>query len=92
MTKRLIRFLLIIKSFFSIAQKHLQVKYISEEITIDGILDEKSWEKATRASDFWQYFPKDTIQAKSQTYISMTYDNQELYIRIKVYSGNINYE
>jgi hypothetical protein len=91
MTKTLICFLVIITSFSSIAQKSVQVKYISEGINIDASLDEKAWGEVTPASDFWQYFPTDTIQAKNQTEISMLYDDQKLYIGIKVYSSDDNY-
>ena len=91
MTKTLFCFLIIITSFSSIAQKSVQVKYISQDINIDAILDEAAWENATPASKFWQYFPTDTIQAKNQTEISMLYDDQKLYVGIKVYSSDDNY-
>ena len=91
MINRLICFLIISTSFSSIAQKKVQVKYISEDITIDAILDDTAWEKAVPASEFWQYFPTDTIQAKNQTEISMLYDDQKLYVGIKVYSSGDDY-
>ena len=91
MTKTLICLLVIIYSFTSIAQKSVKVKHISETITIDAVLDETAWQKVAPASDFWQYFPTDTIQAKKQTEIFMLYDNQKLYIGIKVYSSGDDY-
>jgi hypothetical protein len=91
MTKTFICLLVIIASFSSIAQKSVQVKYISQDISIDGILDETAWEKVAPASEFWQYFPTDTIQAKNQTEISMLYDDLKLYVGIKVYSSDDDY-
>ncbi len=91
MINRLICFLIISTSFSSIAQKKVQVKCISEDIIIDAILDETAWEKAVPASEFWQYFPTDTIQARNQTEISMLYDDQKLYVGIKVYSSGDDY-
>ncbi|MFT5102857.1 MAG: hypothetical protein ACI86C_000504 [Candidatus Latescibacterota bacterium] len=67
-------------------QKTVNVNYISEPITLDAVLDEGAWQQAIPASNFWQYFPTDSIQAKSQTEISMLFDDQKLYIGMKVYA------
>lgn len=72
-------------------QKEFVVKYISEPIKIDGILDEPAWETSDFAGDFWQYFPEDTVQATNQTTIKMLYDEQNLYVGIKVNSIGDNY-
>lgn len=64
-------------------QKSFTVKLISEEIKIDGILDEPIWESAESAKDFHQYFPSDSVMAIQQTDIKMLYDNKTLYIAIK---------
>ncbi|MDT0622818.1 DUF5916 domain-containing protein [Croceitalea vernalis] len=64
-------------------EKSFTVKLITEEIKIDGILDESVWEKAESAKDFHQYFPSDSVMAIQQTDIKMLYDNKTLYIAIK---------
>ncbi len=60
-------------------------------ITIDGVLDEEAWFTGKPAIHFWQHFPVDTIQAKHQTEIYMTYDEQNLYIATKCYSATDDY-
>lgn len=65
--------------------KEFHVKYVNTPISIDGILDEPVWEQAEPASDFWQYFPSDSIQAKNQSEIRMLYNENMLYVGIKVY-------
>ncbi len=68
----------------SAQEKKVSVKYISETITIDGNLNESVWEQVAPATDFWQYFPTDTIQAQNQTEIRFLYDDKKLYVGIKV--------
>ncbi|MFD2585301.1 DUF5916 domain-containing protein [Croceitalea marina] len=63
--------------------KSFTVKLISENIKIDGILDEPIWDSAESAKDFHQYFPSDSVMAEQQTTIKMLYDNTTLYIAIK---------
>ena len=52
-----------------VMKKSVTVKYINEEITIDGVLSESSWDDAKKATNFFQYFPTDTVQAKRQAEI-----------------------
>lgn len=76
--------------FFS-QHKEFVVKYISEPIKIDAILDEPVWETSDSAKDFWQYFPTDTLQATNQSTIKMLYDDSNLYIGIRVNSVGSQY-
>ncbi len=71
--------------------KEVPVKLITSDITIDGILDEASWQETTAASNFWQYFPTDTIQATNQTEIKFLYDDRKLYVGIKIYAPDDDY-
>lgn len=83
--------------FFSISclaqneDKNFTVKYISENITADGILDEPIWETAESAHDFWQYFPEDSKHAQQQSDIKMLIDDENLYIGIKINAAGKNY-
>ena len=72
-------------------QKSFTVKYITEEIVPDGILDEPIWEEAESAANFWEYFPVDSIQARKQSEIKMLYDETNLYVGITIYSAGKNY-
>jgi hypothetical protein len=71
--------------------KSVQVKYINETITLDGQLNESSWSEAETATDFWNYFPTDSTQAKQQPVIKMLYDDTNLYVGIKVNSPSNDY-
>lgn len=67
------------------------VKQIDAPISPDGVLDEPIWQTADMATDFWQYFPVDSIKAKKDTEIRMLYDENNLYIGITVYTTGTNY-
>ncbi len=75
-------------SLFS-QSKSLSVAYTTEPITLDGVLNEPVWTKAKAATNFWNYFPTDSIQAKQQSEIKMLFDDTNLYVGISVNaSGN----
>jgi len=76
---------------FSSKQKSFTVKYVTADITLDGILDEAVWEEAESAHDFWSYFPVDSLQAKEQSDIKMMYDDKNLYIGITVNTKGKDY-
>lgn len=73
-------------------RKTFVVKEITETIIVDGRLDEPIWEMAGDGpTEFWQYFPLDSKQAKKQSTIKILYDNKNLYVGIKAYSSGKNY-
>ncbi|VAV86277.1 FIG01019798: hypothetical protein, partial [hydrothermal vent metagenome] len=74
-------------SFSQTKNKTVYVKYINEPITVDAILDEDAWSKAKPATNFWEWFPSDSIQAKQQTEIKMLFDDDNLYIGMKINSS-----
>ena len=46
-------------------QKSFTVKFISENIIADGVLDEPIWEMAGNGADeFWEYFPCRIMDAR----------------------------
>lgn len=83
------RFLLI-SLFFSIstnalaqkknAQYELKIRPNSSEIKIDGIMNEKAWQDADLASEFFMVQPMDTSYAQIRTDVKMSYDKDFLYI------------
>ena len=82
-------FLVVIKGFSQATpNKTVYVKYVTEPIMVDAILDEESWSDAKPATNFWQHFPTDTQQAKQQAEIKMMFDDRNLYVGMKVYSSN----
>ncbi len=62
------------------AQPPIFLKETTEEIVIDGELSEEAWYSGTPATNFWENFPSDSVQAEYQTEIYMTYDEEYLYI------------
>jgi len=81
--------------FFTFAiqgqEKSFTVKYISEPISLDGSLDENVWQTAESATEFYQYFPTDSILANQQSDIKMLYDDTTLYVGITVYTAGNDY-
>ena len=67
MSKKIL-FLLIFSTCFDLmfAQKFIDSTYVkltNQKIVINGIDDESDWDKAESRSNFWQWFPTDTIKA-----------------------------
>ncbi|MAW82852.1 MAG: hydrolase [Crocinitomicaceae bacterium] len=85
-------FLLIFSFFFNqiFSQKKVDstyVRFTNQKIIIDGIDDEIDWEKAELKSDFWQWFPTDSIKAIKQTEIKFLHDLNNIYAFIKCYES-----
>jgi hypothetical protein len=98
MLKTLIQKLFLIVCFFVLslvlrAQEHrsLDVPKISDKITIDGVLDENRYQKAPQVSDFWQYFPKDSIKSQHKTEVWFSYDDKFLYVAARCYTTGKKY-
>jgi len=72
-------------------QRSFTVKYISETIVTDGILDEGIWTTAESANNFWEYFPMDSIRAQQQSEVKILYDDTNLYVGIKANALGKNY-
>lgn len=62
--------------------RSLHVRYTTDPITIDGIMDEPVWETADVADNFWQFFPTDTARAKLPTKVWMLYDDHTIYAAV----------
>ncbi len=71
--------------------KSIKVNYTTAAFNIDGVLDESQWGHIEPATDFWQYFPTDSLLAKSQTEVSLATDGKNLYVGIKCYGAGNNW-
>jgi len=69
-----------------IAAQDYTVKYISDDITIDGVESEKIWEEANVGNDFWQWRPEDDVKAIKQTEFKAVFDDENLYFLVKAYT------
>lgn len=72
-------------------KKSFIVKYTTDKITIDGVLDYPTWDNAESIGEMQQYFPSDSIPAIQQTEIKMLYDDTNLYVSIKAYTEGNDY-
>lgn len=81
-------FILFSTAIFSQTKKatpSLLIKKASDKIIIDGELNEKSWEDAELAKDFFQMFPFDTSYAKTKTEVKVCYDENFFYVSAVCY-------
>ena len=63
------------------------IRQATSTIKIDGVVDEKAWQKAAEAKDFFMVLPMDTSRAAVKTEVRMTYDNDHLYIMAVCHEG-----
>lgn len=71
--------------------KKVTAKFITEAITLDGVLDEPVWETAETGSDFIQFFPTDSTNAKFTSSFKIIYSENTLYIGVRAESAHGNY-
>lgn len=92
--KNLTILLFFIQCFTSFSQisEDININKTSEEIVLDGILDEETWKSCkVHAKDFFQYFPSDSILAEEQTTIRMSFDDENLYVGIECFTSGDNF-
>jgi hypothetical protein len=70
------------------AKYRINISRTREEMKIDGILDEKSWQDSEKAENFIRVTPVDTGFAVSQTTVLITYDKTKLYVGAIGYAPN----
>ena len=58
----------------------LSIKKATDEIVIDGVINETTWKEAVPSGPFAQNFPFDTSLAKMQTEVRVSFDDKNLYI------------
>jgi hypothetical protein len=71
--------------------QNLNIKKSIDEIKLDGILNETSWDAADIGTDFWMKFPTADTISDTQTEVKFTYDKKFLYIGIKAYESKPGY-
>ena len=80
-------------NFCSYGQKKtLQAKYTSENISIDGKMNEESWKTTEIATDFIMYEPDNgkPIGENNKTDVKVIYDNNAVYISAILYDDQPN--
>lgn len=87
-------FLLILLLFplFTFAQNltgtGLHIQKVTDEIKLDGILDEATWQNADVAKDFYTNYPYDTALAEFQTEYRLSFDEDFVYVSFIAYDDS----
>ena len=55
---------------------------------IDGIINSEEWEKAYTFDNFWDHWPSDNNLSEYQTEVKVTYDQEFLYLAVKLADNN----
>ena len=58
----------------------INISHTDEQIKVDGLLNEESWQGTERAGNFTRVTPVDTGFAVAQTVVYITYDKSYLYV------------
>ena len=61
---------------------------ITDEITLDGRLDEKAWALAVPATDFYQWV-RPGLPASNKTEARFLYDDENLYVGVNMWDKDI---
>lgn len=64
----------------------IQMNKASGAITLDGVLDEDTWQQAQKNTNFSQNFPTDSVAACGETEVYFSYDEEFFYIAAKCYT------
>jgi hypothetical protein len=88
---RIILLLLLPILAFTQNEAPYKVKFANEKITIDGVLDEQTWQNTATVGSFWQYFPSDTLKAVYQTEVKIAFDDKHIYLSAKCYAKHNKY-
>lgn len=77
---------------FSQESGSLTASVTSSAITIDGNLNEASWQNAQAISDFIQYEPVEGIKSNGKTEVRVLFGKDDLYIGARLYDTRNNIE
>jgi hypothetical protein len=69
------------------ADYKLNIRSASSHIKVDGVMDEKAWQDAEVAQNFFMVLPMDTSLAQVKTEVRMTYNEENLYITAVCYKS-----
>ena len=70
-----------------LASPEIVIKSATDNIVLDGVLDEATWKSAQKANKFSQYFPSDTVLACGETEVLFAYDDENFYIGAICYTA-----
>src|SRR5438128_1618561 len=73
--------------------RQIQAVRVTDEIKIDGLLDEPAWSLAHPATDFLQQQPTEGVPASERTEVRVLFDDKNIYLGIRAFdsgAGQIN--
>jgi hypothetical protein len=85
MTSRFLIIAFILLNFLIVKSQdkiEITATYTTENIVIDGQLNEKIWQQAQINNQFIQNFPNDTILAVSKTNVQLVYNDKYLFVAV----------
>jgi len=65
----------------------LHITRTPEKITIDGKPTEEAWKKSSPINNFFQHYPTDSLQARSQIEVRALYDGEFMYFAITCFDS-----
>jgi len=69
----------------------VHVSYTTDEVKIDGILDDAIWQRLEPAKNMHQNFPNDQLMASNDTEITLAYDDDNLYLALTCWAQSDKY-
>ncbi|MFC2104433.1 DUF5916 domain-containing protein [Bacteroidota bacterium] len=69
-------------------RRTIETVKISEAPKIDGVLDDKAWENAPIAKDFFQYEPYNGNEPSQPTEVKIVYDDVAIYVGATLFDSN----
>jgi hypothetical protein len=72
--------------------QEFKATYTPDNLAIDGILDEASWQTGNLITSFWQHFPFDSSLAVGKTEVRILYNDQYIYVGAKMYTRDPDYK
>ncbi len=72
-------------------QNEYNVKFISNEINIDGLDNESTWNSSHSIFTNWTFFPNVADEFDSPTELKIVYDDTNIYILAKAFTKNNNF-
>ncbi|MFC2152442.1 DUF5916 domain-containing protein [Bacteroidota bacterium] len=76
------------KDEFNIAEYTANIGPVETAPKIDGIINEKEWKTAFTFTNFWDHWPSDSSLSEYQTEVKLTYDDEYIYIAVKLEDNN----
>jgi len=72
----------------SSGQRRIQAVRVTDEIKIDGLLDESAWSSAQPATEFIQQQPTEGAPASERTEVRVLFDDKNIYFGIRAFDSD----